>query len=74
MDGDHSIHRLFLPREYAVILPLTAGTFLLIGIGLFPQLFVLLYTSVGHTFILGVFVAVVTISNRKSSLPAKKES
>lgn len=34
MDGDHSIHQLFLPREYAVTLPLTAGTLLLVGIGL----------------------------------------
>ncbi|XP_062515473.1 dolichol phosphate-mannose biosynthesis regulatory protein-like [Corticium candelabrum] len=54
VDINHSIHQLFLPREYAVILPLTAGTLLLV--------------------IIGVFVAIVTISNRKPTVQVKKES
>ncbi|XP_010719132.1 dolichol phosphate-mannose biosynthesis regulatory protein [Meleagris gallopavo] len=35
IDSDHSIHRYFLPREYAVIIPMVAGLLLLLFIGVF---------------------------------------
>ncbi|XP_054502462.1 dolichol phosphate-mannose biosynthesis regulatory protein [Agelaius tricolor] len=35
MDSDHGIHQFFLPREYAVIIPMTAGLLLLLFIGVF---------------------------------------
>ncbi|XP_066057407.1 dolichol phosphate-mannose biosynthesis regulatory protein [Chamaea fasciata] len=35
IDSDHGIHRYFLPREYAVILPVAAGLLLLLFIGVF---------------------------------------
>ncbi|NXR01188.1 DPM2 protein, partial [Sagittarius serpentarius] len=33
IDSDHGIHRYFLPREYAVIIPMVAGLLLLLFIG-----------------------------------------
>ena len=33
IDSDHGIHRYFLPREYAVIIPVVAGLLLLLFIG-----------------------------------------
>ncbi|XP_052523699.1 dolichol phosphate-mannose biosynthesis regulatory protein [Tympanuchus pallidicinctus] len=33
--SDHSIHQYFLPREYAVIIPVVAGLLLLLFIGVF---------------------------------------
>ncbi|KAM6243929.1 dolichol phosphate-mannose biosynthesis regulatory protein [Porphyrio hochstetteri] len=35
IDTDHRIHRYFLPREYAVIIPVVAGLLLLLFIGVF---------------------------------------
>ncbi|XP_009704505.1 PREDICTED: dolichol phosphate-mannose biosynthesis regulatory protein, partial [Cariama cristata] len=35
IDNDHGIHRYFLPREYAVIIPVVAGLLLLLFIGIF---------------------------------------
>ncbi|NXK89062.1 DPM2 protein, partial [Formicarius rufipectus] len=35
IDSDHGIHQYFLPREYAVIIPLVAGLLLLLFIGVF---------------------------------------
>ncbi|NP_001165178.1 dolichyl-phosphate mannosyltransferase polypeptide 2, regulatory subunit S homeolog [Xenopus laevis] len=35
IDGDHVIHIFFLPREYAVLLPLVAALVLLLLIGIF---------------------------------------
>ncbi|XP_072506254.1 dolichol phosphate-mannose biosynthesis regulatory protein-like [Notamacropus eugenii] len=35
IDSDHIIHKYFLPREYAIIIPLAAGLFLLLFVGLF---------------------------------------
>ncbi|NP_001186093.1 dolichol phosphate-mannose biosynthesis regulatory protein [Gallus gallus] len=35
IDSDHSIHQYFLPREYAVIIPVVAGLLLLLFIGVF---------------------------------------
>ncbi|NXF18104.1 DPM2 protein, partial [Rhodinocichla rosea] len=35
MDSDHGIHQFFLPREYAVIIPVAAGLLLLLFIGVF---------------------------------------
>ncbi|XP_036606755.1 dolichol phosphate-mannose biosynthesis regulatory protein [Trichosurus vulpecula] len=35
IDSDHIIHKYFLPREYAIIIPLVAGLFLLLFVGLF---------------------------------------
>ncbi|NXG63938.1 DPM2 protein, partial [Hemiprocne comata] len=35
IDSDHGIHRWFLPREYAVIIPVVAGLLLLLFIGVF---------------------------------------
>ncbi|NXX21922.1 DPM2 protein, partial [Podargus strigoides] len=35
IDPDHAIHRYFLPREYAVIIPVVAGLMLLLFIGVF---------------------------------------
>ncbi|XP_009285257.1 PREDICTED: dolichol phosphate-mannose biosynthesis regulatory protein [Aptenodytes forsteri] len=35
IDSDHGIHRYFLPREYAVIIPVVAGLLLLLFIGVF---------------------------------------
>ncbi|XP_031457468.1 dolichol phosphate-mannose biosynthesis regulatory protein [Phasianus colchicus] len=35
IDSDHSIHHYFLPREYAVIIPVVAGLLLLLFIGVF---------------------------------------
>ncbi|OXB69154.1 hypothetical protein ASZ78_009630 [Callipepla squamata] len=50
IDSDHSIHRYFLPREYAVIIPVVAGLLLLLFIG--KRYF-------------GVFIMVVMWKNRK---------
>lgn len=33
IDSDHGIHQYFLPREYAVIIPVAAGLMLLLFIG-----------------------------------------
>ncbi|KFV97740.1 Dolichol phosphate-mannose biosynthesis regulatory protein, partial [Fulmarus glacialis] len=33
IDSDHGIHQYFLPREYAVIIPVVAGLLLLLFIG-----------------------------------------
>lgn len=33
IDSDHGIHRYFLPREYAVIIPVAAGLLLLLFVG-----------------------------------------
>lgn len=33
IDSAHAIHRFFLPREYAVIIPVVAGLLLLLFIG-----------------------------------------
>lgn len=33
IDSTHAIHRFFLPREYAVIIPVVAGLLLLLFIG-----------------------------------------
>ncbi|XP_061208298.1 dolichol phosphate-mannose biosynthesis regulatory protein [Neopsephotus bourkii] len=35
IDSDHSIHQYFLPREYAVLIPVVAGLLLLLFIGVF---------------------------------------
>ncbi|NXG53462.1 DPM2 protein, partial [Psilopogon haemacephalus] len=35
IDSDHGIHHYFLPREYAVIIPVVAGLLLLLFIGVF---------------------------------------
>ncbi|XP_056394927.1 dolichol phosphate-mannose biosynthesis regulatory protein isoform X2 [Hyla sarda] len=35
IDSDHVIHSFFLPREYAVLLPLSAGLILLLLMGVF---------------------------------------
>ncbi|XP_072488645.1 dolichol phosphate-mannose biosynthesis regulatory protein [Notamacropus eugenii] len=35
IDSDHIIHKYFLPRDYAIIIPLAAGLFLLLFVGLF---------------------------------------
>ncbi|NWJ12021.1 DPM2 protein, partial [Crypturellus undulatus] len=35
IDSDHSLHQYFLPREYAVIIPVVAGLLLLLFIGIF---------------------------------------
>ncbi|XP_053852446.1 dolichol phosphate-mannose biosynthesis regulatory protein [Anomalospiza imberbis] len=35
IDSDHGIHQYFLPREYAVIIPVAAGLLLLLFIGVF---------------------------------------
>ncbi|XP_040180741.1 dolichol phosphate-mannose biosynthesis regulatory protein [Rana temporaria] len=35
IDSDHVIHSYFLPREYAVLLPLVAALILLLLIGIF---------------------------------------
>ncbi|XP_072738820.1 dolichol phosphate-mannose biosynthesis regulatory protein [Ciconia boyciana] len=35
IDSDHVIHQYFLPREYAVIIPVVAGLLLLLFIGVF---------------------------------------
>ncbi|NXX81862.1 DPM2 protein, partial [Urocolius indicus] len=35
IDSNHGIHRYFLPREYAVIIPVAAGLLLLLFIGIF---------------------------------------
>ncbi|KAM6371910.1 dolichol phosphate-mannose biosynthesis regulatory protein [Pluvialis apricaria] len=35
IDSDHGIHQYFLPREYAVIIPVVAGLLLLLFIGVF---------------------------------------
>ncbi|KFQ89693.1 Dolichol phosphate-mannose biosynthesis regulatory protein, partial [Phoenicopterus ruber ruber] len=35
IDSDHGIHRYFLSREYAVIIPVVAGLLLLLFIGVF---------------------------------------
>uniref|UniRef100_A0A8B9PWY8 Dolichol phosphate-mannose biosynthesis regulatory protein n=1 Tax=Apteryx owenii TaxID=8824 RepID=A0A8B9PWY8_APTOW len=35
IDSDHGIHQYFLPREYAVIIPVVAGLLLLLFIGIF---------------------------------------
>ncbi|NXL46373.1 DPM2 protein, partial [Podilymbus podiceps] len=35
IDSDHGIHRYFLSREYAVIIPMVAGLLLLLFIGVF---------------------------------------
>ncbi|XP_035411120.1 dolichol phosphate-mannose biosynthesis regulatory protein [Cygnus olor] len=35
IDSTHAIHRFFLPREYAVIIPVVAGLLLLLFIGVF---------------------------------------
>ncbi|XP_053939892.1 dolichol phosphate-mannose biosynthesis regulatory protein isoform X1 [Cuculus canorus] len=35
IDSDHGIHQYFLPREYAVIIPVVAGLILLLFIGVF---------------------------------------
>ncbi|KAM6316169.1 dolichol phosphate-mannose biosynthesis regulatory protein [Podargus strigoides] len=35
IDPDHAIHRYFLPREYAVIIPVVAGLMLLLFICVF---------------------------------------
>ncbi|NWR55217.1 DPM2 protein, partial [Bucorvus abyssinicus] len=35
IDSDHGIHRYFLPREYAVIIPVAAGLLLLLFVGVF---------------------------------------
>ncbi|NXK04525.1 DPM2 protein, partial [Herpetotheres cachinnans] len=35
IDSDHGIHQFFLPREYAVIIPVVAGLLLLLFIGIF---------------------------------------
>lgn len=35
IDSDHVIHQYFLPREYAVIIPVVAGLLLLLFIGEF---------------------------------------
>ncbi|EOB02530.1 hypothetical protein Anapl_13027, partial [Anas platyrhynchos] len=35
IDSAHAIHRFFLPREYAVIIPVVAGLLLLLFIGVF---------------------------------------
>ncbi|XP_069729721.1 dolichol phosphate-mannose biosynthesis regulatory protein [Phaenicophaeus curvirostris] len=35
IDSDHGIHQYFLPREYAVIIPVVAGLILLLFIGIF---------------------------------------
>ncbi|NXS93197.1 DPM2 protein, partial [Jacana jacana] len=38
IDSDHGIHQYFLPREYAVIVPVMAGLLLLLFIGVFIML------------------------------------
>uniref|UniRef100_A0A8C7E994 Dolichol phosphate-mannose biosynthesis regulatory protein n=1 Tax=Nothoprocta perdicaria TaxID=30464 RepID=A0A8C7E994_NOTPE len=35
IDSEHGIHRYFLPREYAIIIPVVAGLLLLLFIGIF---------------------------------------
>ncbi|NXO50896.1 DPM2 protein, partial [Aramus guarauna] len=35
IDSDHAIHQYFLPREYAVIIPVVAGLLLVLFIGIF---------------------------------------
>ncbi|NWU21007.1 DPM2 protein, partial [Mystacornis crossleyi] len=35
IDSSHGIHQYFLPREYAVIIPVVAGLLLLLFIGVF---------------------------------------
>lgn len=35
IDSEHVIHKFFLPREYAVAIPLAAGLLLLLFVGLF---------------------------------------
>ncbi|NWH79934.1 DPM2 protein, partial [Piaya cayana] len=35
IDSDQGIHQYFLPREYAVIIPVVAGLILLLFIGVF---------------------------------------
>ncbi|NWX06388.1 DPM2 protein, partial [Caloenas nicobarica] len=35
IDSDYGIHRYFLPREFAVIIPVVAGLVLLLFIGIF---------------------------------------
>ncbi|KAG8447968.1 hypothetical protein GDO86_015174 [Hymenochirus boettgeri] len=35
IDSDHAVHNFFLPREYSVLLPLTAALILLLFIGIF---------------------------------------
>lgn len=35
IDSQHVIHKYFLPRAYAVLLPLAAGLLLLLFVGLF---------------------------------------
>ncbi|XP_075690298.1 dolichol phosphate-mannose biosynthesis regulatory protein isoform X2 [Rhinoderma darwinii] len=39
IDSDHVIHSFFLPREYAVLLPLTVGLMLLLFMGVFVTYF-----------------------------------
>ncbi|XP_059720857.1 dolichol phosphate-mannose biosynthesis regulatory protein isoform X1 [Haemorhous mexicanus] len=47
MDSDHGIHQFFLPREYAVIIPVAAGLLLLLFIGVFIMFF--MWKSRKHT-------------------------
>uniref|UniRef100_A0A8C8SQ98 Dolichol phosphate-mannose biosynthesis regulatory protein n=1 Tax=Pelusios castaneus TaxID=367368 RepID=A0A8C8SQ98_9SAUR len=35
IDSDHGIHKLFLPREYSVTIPVIAGLFLVLFVGVF---------------------------------------